>query len=317
MTKGGYLTPDVDLADLAARTKNFSGAELEGLVKSATSYAFSRQVHADNLKNVSVDDLRVSKADFERALGEVKPAFGVAGEDLQALVGGGIVDHGPQLRHLQATADTFMRQLKSSQRVRRMAILLEGPSGAGKSALAAHLALRSEWPFVKLISPDRYVGMSETAKAMAIGKIFDDALRSPLSCVVLDDLERLLEYVRIGPRFSNVLLQTLLVCIKREPTRGKLFVIATSSSASVLESLELLDTFNSVLPVRSLDPDEACAVMKQAGGMSDADIAAAKSALPKEGVPMKKLLLVLEMAAGRDGKVAKDEFMRSLHEVSK
>mmetsp|Transcript_28842 Transcript_28842/g.84550 ORF Transcript_28842/g.84550 Transcript_28842/m.84550 type:complete len:728 (+) Transcript_28842:72-2255(+) len=316
MRKGGYLEADVDLADLAERTKNFSGAELEGLVKSATSFAFNRQVHVDNLKDVSVDNLRITRQDFDRALGEVKPAFGIAGEDLAALTAGGIVDYGPQLRHLQATADGFMKHLRSSQRVSRMAILLEGPPGAGKTALAAHLALRSEWPFVKLVSPDRYVGMGEQAKSAAIAKVFDDALKSPLSCVVLDDLERLLEYFRIGPRFSTVLLQTLLVCIKRSPTRGRLFVIATSSSASVLEALEVLDTFNAVLPVRCLDADEAATVMADAGGMAPADVAAARAALPANGVAIKKLLLVLEMAAGPGGKVAADDFIRCLHEVS-
>ncbi len=33
--------------------------------------------------------------------------------------------------------------------------------------------------------------------------------QSPLSMVVLDDIERLLEYVPIGPRFSNGILQVL------------------------------------------------------------------------------------------------------------
>ena len=34
----------------AARTKNYSGAELEGVVKSATSYALNRQLSMDDLK---------------------------------------------------------------------------------------------------------------------------------------------------------------------------------------------------------------------------------------------------------------------------
>lgn len=44
MTTNSFLGRDVDLAELAARTKNFSGAEIEGLVKSATSFALNRQV---------------------------------------------------------------------------------------------------------------------------------------------------------------------------------------------------------------------------------------------------------------------------------
>ena len=34
---------------------------------------------------------------------------------------------------------------------------------------------------------------------------------------MLDDIERLLEFVPIGPRFSNTILQTLLVLLKKQP----------------------------------------------------------------------------------------------------
>ena len=44
MSEHAFLGADVDLAGLAARTKNFSGAEIEGLVKSAASFALNRQV---------------------------------------------------------------------------------------------------------------------------------------------------------------------------------------------------------------------------------------------------------------------------------
>ena len=44
------LAPEVDINQLAGETKNFSGAEIEGLIKSATSFAFARQVSFDNLK---------------------------------------------------------------------------------------------------------------------------------------------------------------------------------------------------------------------------------------------------------------------------
>ncbi|KAK2110948.1 hypothetical protein P7K49_010694 [Saguinus oedipus] len=47
--------------------------------------------------------------------------------------------------------------------------------------------------------------------------IFDDAYKSQLSCVVVDDIERLLDYVPIGPRFSNLVLQALLVLLKKAP----------------------------------------------------------------------------------------------------
>ena len=66
-----------------------------------------------------------------------------------------------------------------------------------------------------------------------------------MSIIVLDDLERLLEYVPIGPRFSNSVLQTLLVLVKRMPPPGrKLMVIGTSSNPDVLSSMDLTAAFN-------------------------------------------------------------------------
>ena len=39
MSKHGNLDRDVSLAEMAHRSKNFSGAEINGLVRSATSWA--------------------------------------------------------------------------------------------------------------------------------------------------------------------------------------------------------------------------------------------------------------------------------------
>lgn len=44
MRKSNAISSDVDIPELASLTKNFSGAEIEGLVKSATSFAFNRHV---------------------------------------------------------------------------------------------------------------------------------------------------------------------------------------------------------------------------------------------------------------------------------
>jgi vesicle-fusing ATPase len=41
---------------------------------------------------------------------------------------------------------------------------LDGKQRCGKSALAAKLALESDFPFVKLIAPENFVGISEHGK---------------------------------------------------------------------------------------------------------------------------------------------------------
>ena len=44
MKKNNMLDPAVDFYDLAERTRNFSGAEIEGLVQSATNTAMNRMI---------------------------------------------------------------------------------------------------------------------------------------------------------------------------------------------------------------------------------------------------------------------------------
>lgn len=68
----------------AARTKNYSGAELEGVVKSAVSYALNRQLNMEDLsKPVDEENIKVTMDDFLNALHEVVPAFGASTDDLE------------------------------------------------------------------------------------------------------------------------------------------------------------------------------------------------------------------------------------------
>ena len=88
-----------------------------------------------------------------------------------------------------------------------VSILLEGAPNAGKSALAARIAKDSGFPFIKICSPENMIGFTESAKCMTIRKIFDDAYKSSVSCVVVDNIERLIDYGPIGPRYANMTLQ--------------------------------------------------------------------------------------------------------------
>ncbi|XP_057761069.1 vesicle-fusing ATPase-like [Arachis stenosperma] len=60
MKENSFLAPDVNIQELAARTKNYSGAELEGVVKSAVSYALNRQLSLEDLiKQVEEENIKV------------------------------------------------------------------------------------------------------------------------------------------------------------------------------------------------------------------------------------------------------------------
>jgi hypothetical protein len=79
-----------------------------------------------------------------------------------------------------------------------------GSSGSGKTALAATIALASDFPFIKLISPESMIGFSEAQKIAALHKIFSDSYKSPLSVVVVDSLERLLGGYMYGIAYERL-----------------------------------------------------------------------------------------------------------------
>ncbi|KAH8963209.1 hypothetical protein BDL97_05G140500 [Sphagnum fallax] len=107
-----FFSADVDLKELASKTKNFSGAELEGLVKSATSFALNRQVSAIDLSREIVEDnIKVTMDDFMSALNEVKLAFSAAINILEMCRLNGMLDYGKRHAHIQRTVMTFVEQV--------------------------------------------------------------------------------------------------------------------------------------------------------------------------------------------------------------
>jgi vesicle-fusing ATPase len=204
MRVNGIMDRDVDLLELASLTKNFSGAEIAGLIKDATSHAFNRHVKVDTGAHYQGDanEMKVTRQDFMMALEEVHPAFGVSEEDLAACIQGGIINYSRGINVLSFTdwlnqdilkmARLYVEQVRTSERTPLVSILMHGPIGSGKTALAAHIALNSDFPYVKLISPEAMVGLTESAKVHYINKVFNDSYKSPLSVIVVDELERLL-----------------------------------------------------------------------------------------------------------------------------
>ncbi|CAG8623141.1 6200_t:CDS:10 [Ambispora gerdemannii] len=306
MKENSIMDSDVDLTELANLTKNFSGAEINGLVKSASSFAFNRHVKVGTLAGVTpdVEDMKVNRNDFLAALDEVHPAFGVSDEELQQCVQNAIIQFAPIVERILSDGQLFIEQVRKSERTPVVSVLLHGPGGSGKTALAATMAMSSEFPFIKLISPENMVGFSESAKMSVINKVFNDSYKSPLSVIVIDNIERLLDWVPIGPRFSNAVLQTLLVLLKKRPPKDRrLLILVTTTERPVLEQMDMIDCFNSEIYVPNItDLTSVEIVLRELSLFNDQDRQRALDFLRQSGIDkkltigIKKLLMIIEMS---------------------
>ena len=77
MRDNDIIDSDVDIEELAKLTKNFSGAEINGLVKAASSFAFNRHIKVGTMASISADvenmKVRSSSISLDRIAPDGRP----------------------------------------------------------------------------------------------------------------------------------------------------------------------------------------------------------------------------------------------------
>lgn len=248
MLANGILGQDVDLNKLAAETKNYTGSEIEKVVKCAISYSMNRNHDLMNFSkqlNFTKESMIVGMNDFLQALEEITPEFGFDEDKIESRLRGDIITYGPQFDSLIVNLKNSIMGFAQSD-IPLASMLLYGKQGAGKTTLACKLAKLSQIPYVKLVSSEEVIGLTEYGKIKVVRELFINAYKSQVSLIILDEIERLLEYVSLGHRFSNNMLQCLLTYLKKLPEKigHKIIVIGTTSNTEVLKELGVWDCFN-------------------------------------------------------------------------
>lgn len=302
MKDNNLLSDDIDFDELSGLTKNFTGAELEGLCNSASSFAINKYTKSENIAKVDQDiaNMKLTRNDFLLALSEVKPAFGVNEEDLNMNYPYGIIEYNPRVHSVFEKLRSYIEEVKHSDTEKLISVLLHGEPGVGKTAVASMLALKSEFPFIKMLSAESLVGMAEGTKMTTIDNVFRDVYKSPLNVLVIDKIETLINYVPIGPRFSNEILQMLMVNINKKPPNGRrLLIIGTTSQYSVLKHMSLVENFTKTIELKKIKLlDEVKVVFDNLGFMQPNDRVQILNQLASYGdgsvdISVKKLIQVI------------------------
>lgn len=151
--------------------------------------------------------------------------------------------------------------LKGSKQLTSM--LLYGPQGTGKTSIASHFAKTSKFTYIKIISPEKYIGVGTYGRIFSFNKIFNDAYKTRESLIIIDNIERLIEYVATGPDFNNTLMQALMLLIKRIPENPecRIMIIGTTSNLTAIDLLDIDKVFNVKLKIPVLNRAECARVL--------------------------------------------------------
>lgn len=206
------LAEDVDLDSLATMTHGFLGADLAALCREAAMVCARHApthlgLHQAVPSNEALLALKVTKAHFEKALGEIdlSTTRQLSSEvaDLSWADVGGL----EELK--QVLMETVEWPLKYGERfscVRAMppkGVLLTGAPGTGKTLLARAAAAESGVNFITVKGPEllsKWVGESERG----IREIFKRARQSAPSIVFFDELDALLPVRGTGEGGAHV-----------------------------------------------------------------------------------------------------------------
>ena len=162
LREGGMLGDDIDLDALADKTINFSGAELEGLVRASTATAMNRVIKRSSEEDSSVTvnpeealQMKVVYQDFLYALeNDIKAMFGVNLEQLKYYRQCGVINWGTPFGEARANCRQVIKSMVESEGESLIdnfsALLLFGTEGCGASSLAVDLALEAGFTFIKV-----------------------------------------------------------------------------------------------------------------------------------------------------------------------
>ncbi|XP_026829429.1 vesicle-fusing ATPase 1-like [Ooceraea biroi] len=230
-------------------------------------------------------------------------AFGTSAETLDILLTRGIINWGRPVAEILADGSLCVQQARETEGSALVSVLLEGPPNSGKTALAAQIAKNSDFPFVKVCTPEDMVGFIESAKCLSIRKT--------------PNIESLLDYGPIGPKYSNLVLQALQVLLGKLPPPGhKLLILCTSSCRQTLKDLRLLSAFNTILHVPNLSTPDHLLNVLEVDLFNDHEMSSLHGKLQGKRVfiGIRNLLYLIDMARQVEPSYRLVEFLSKLEE---
>jgi vesicle-fusing ATPase len=239
MAKAGYLD-GVNLHEIANITQNFTGAELESVVKNAVSYCISKDIDPNNLSLIKDINPKITQNEIIRSVKEIKPQFGTISTEIDIITK---YDFDIYSSNYNKTYLNILDKIKNLKKGNLITFMIQGDSYIGKTTLACHIAKKSELSCIKFVNSEKLLNCIH--KEQQLYDIFEQGYKTESFVLILDSVEKIIEYSKLGHIYNNKLLQTIYALLaKIIDTTKKIIIILTSSNTELMEQLDFNNICN-------------------------------------------------------------------------
>jgi vesicle-fusing ATPase len=235
MNQTGYLDNKVNLSEIATITKNFTGAELESVVKNAVSYSIAKELDPSNLNSVKDINPIVSQIELVKSANEIRPQYGSISKEIEIITS---IQFELYSNEYTRIYNEIMNKIKNLSKGNLLSILIHGDTYVGKTTMACQIAKNCGLNCIKFINSECL--MDYTFKEKQIYEIFEQGYKSESFVLILDSIEKIIEYSKLGNIYNNKILQSIYTILSKIVEYPKSIVlILTTSDKRLALNLEL------------------------------------------------------------------------------
>jgi vesicle-fusing ATPase len=233
MLSNGYTT-NINLDEIAKLSVNFTGAEIESIVKNAVSYSISREIDVSNLENAKNIKPIITQDDLVRGFKEIKPLFGSLSNEIGIITSKEFTLYSDNYKYVY---DDIIGNIKQNKKGKIISFLIHGDYFVGKTTLACNIMKNSNIGCIKFINSEKLI--NSYSKDQSIYEMFDSGYKSETLGIVLDSVEKIIEYSRLGNQYNNKILQVIYTILDKVIENNKsVYIILTSSNSELMDILD-------------------------------------------------------------------------------
>lgn len=156
MKQTGFLDTNVDLKEIAEMSTNFTGAELEALVKNAVSFTISKDLDPENLHMLKNINPIVTQVELVKSTKEIKPQFGTISKQIEIITSRPFTLYSNEYEQVY---NDILQKISNLNKGNVLSILIQGDRNVGKTTMACQIAKKCMLNCLKFVNSESLLNM--------------------------------------------------------------------------------------------------------------------------------------------------------------